>query len=72
MFQIELIMLMKLIKMTLNLKKIVEDEKRRINKKLKTMNARLKKTPKNNFSQTFKLDRLNRFIKDMRNTLNKL
>ena len=36
------------------------------------MNARLTKKFKNNFSQTFKLNRLNKFIKNIHNTLNEL
>ena len=36
------------------------------------MNTRSTKKFENNFSQTFELDRLNRFIKDMRDALNNL
>ena len=36
------------------------------------MNARLKRKFKNNSSQIFELNRSNKFIKDVYNTLNKL
>ena len=52
--------------------KIVENEKRYINKKLKIISSRLIRKFKNNFSQTLDLDRINKFIMNMRDTLNEL
>ena len=53
-------------------KKIVEDKKRRVNKKLKIINSRLTRKFKNNFSQTFNLNRINKFIINVHNKLNEL
>ena len=70
--RIELKMSMKSRKMILNLKRSLKNEERYINKKLKTMNTRSTKKFKINFSQILKLNRSNKFIKDVYDTLNDL